>query len=151
MLHFAYGSNMSREPMRQRCPDAENLGRAVLRRHRFLIMASGYASVVPSPAGEVHGVLWRISPRDLTALDAYENIAGGLYSRSLLPVIHNSRSMTALVYIGAETREGTPRRGYMELVVQSARESGLPAEYIEGLARFSGGRFHLASGTGDRM
>jgi hypothetical protein len=39
----------------------------------------------------------------------------------------------------------------MELVIQSARESGLPAEYIEGLARFSGGRFHLASGTGDRM
>jgi gamma-glutamylcyclotransferase (GGCT)/AIG2-like uncharacterized protein YtfP len=151
MLHFAYGSNMSREPMRQRCPDAENLGCAVLRRHRFLIMATGYASVAPSPAGEVHGVLWRITPRDLAALDAYENIVGGLYSRSLLPVIHNSRSMTALVYIGAETREGAPRRGYMELVIQSARESGLPAEYIEGLARFSGGRFHLASGTGDRM
>jgi gamma-glutamylcyclotransferase (GGCT)/AIG2-like uncharacterized protein YtfP len=151
MFYFAYGSNMSRGPMQQRCPGANHLGCALLRKHRFVIMANGYASVVLSPACDVHGVLWRITPRDLAALDAYENVAGGLYRRVMQAVIHDGRSVPALVYIGAEKREGAPRRGYMELVIQSARESGLPAEYIEGLARYSGGRFHPTSGTGDGM
>jgi gamma-glutamylcyclotransferase (GGCT)/AIG2-like uncharacterized protein YtfP len=152
MLHFAYGSNMSREPMRRRCPDARVLGRAALRKHRFVIMANGYASVVPAPSSEVHGVLWRISPRDLAALDAYENIAGGLYRRVLTPVTFSSTTVTAMTYLGCEKREGHPRKGYLELVVESAREAGLPAEYIQGLARYTGGRFQLSasSGTGGR-
>ena len=60
MLNFAYGSNMSREPMRQRCPGAQMIGTATLRRHRFIIMANGYASVVPASSSEVHGILWRL-------------------------------------------------------------------------------------------
>ena len=106
----------------------------MLRRHRFVIMANGYASVVPAPSSEVHGILWRITPRDLAALDAYEDVAGGLYRRVMLPVIADGRSLQALVYLGAEKREGDPRTGYMELVVQAARENGLPEDYIESLA-----------------
>ncbi len=151
MLYLAYGSNMSREPMRRRCLDAVMLGPAVLRRHRFVIMANGYASVVPRAAGDVQGVLWRISPRDLAALDAYENIAGGLYSRSLLPVTQGGRTIQALIYVGAEKREGEPRKGYMELVVHAARENGLPKDYIEALARLAPGRLKRSSGTGDRI
>lgn len=151
MLHFAYGSNMSHEPMRQRCPDAENIGCAMLRRHRFVIMANGYASVVPAPLQEVHGVLWRVSPRDLAALDAYENVAGGLYRRSMMPVIQDGQTVSALVYLGAEKREGAPRKGYMELVMQAARENGLPESYIGNLERLTSGRFNLNPGTGDRM
>ncbi|MET0278147.1 MAG: gamma-glutamylcyclotransferase family protein [Pseudorhodoplanes sp.] len=151
MLHFAYGSNMSREPMRQRCPEARNIGCAILRNHRFVIMANGYATVVPQPAADVQGVLWRVSPRDLVSLDAYENIAGGLYLRSTLPVTHDGQSVPALVYIGAEPREGAPRKGYMELVIAAARENGLSDGYIERLSKLAPGRFSLSSGTGGRM
>ncbi len=152
MLNFAYGSNMSLEPMRQRCPGARVLGLATLPQHRFVIMANGYASVVPNPSREVHGILWRINPRDLAALDAYEDVAGGLYSREMLPVISNGRPMVALVYVGAERREGAPRAGYMESVVQAARENGLPGDYIEGLARLVPGHLspNSASGAGER-
>lgn len=152
MLNFAYGSNMSREPMRQRCPGAQMLGVARLRQHRFFIMANGYASVVPAPSSEVHGILWRLTPRDLVALDAYEDVAGGLYRREMLPVISDGQSMAALVYFGAEKREGPARKGYMELVLRAARENGLPEDYIDGLARLVPGRFNSnsASGTGDR-
>jgi gamma-glutamylcyclotransferase (GGCT)/AIG2-like uncharacterized protein YtfP len=148
MLHFAYGSNMSREPMRQRCPCAVNIGTAILRRHRFVIMASGYASVVAAPSQQVHGVIWRLTPRDLAALDAYENVAAGLYRRVMLSVIHAGRSVSALVYVGAEEREGPARKGYMELVVNAARENGLPEPYIASLERLGPGRFNLKSGTG---
>lgn len=151
MLHFAYGSNMSREPMRQRCPDATIVGRAILRRHRFVIMANGYASVVAAPSHDVHGVIWHVTPRDLAALDSYENVAAGLYRRAMMPVIHDGRSVSALVYVGAELRGGVPRKGYMELVLQAARENGLPEPYVESLERLAPGRFNLPSGTGDRI
>lgn len=151
MLHFAYGSNMSREAMRRRCPDAEPVGSAVLRGYRLFIMASGYASVMPSFSAVVHGILWRVSPRDLAALDAYENVSGGLYTRAQIAVIHDGRSVPALVYVGAERREGSPRKGYMELVLRAARDNGLPPEYIASLEQVASGRFNRASGTGDRI
>jgi gamma-glutamylcyclotransferase (GGCT)/AIG2-like uncharacterized protein YtfP len=149
MLYFAYGSNMSLVPMRQRCPDAENLGLAVLHRHRFFIMANGYASVVPQLEGIVQGVLWRVSPSDLVALDVYEDVEGGLYRREMLPVICDGRSVSALVYIGAEPIEGVPRQAYMDLVIQAARENGLPEDYIEALSRHLPRRVDAGSGTGD--
>ena len=125
--------------MRQRCPTAREAGIAVLRNHRFVIMANGYASVIPAPGSDVHGVLWRIGPRDLAALDAYEDVAGGLYRHAMLPVVQNGATVKALVYRGNETREGRPRPGYMEMVSAAARECGLPQDYIAGLACWSSG------------
>src|SRR4051812_5042263 len=86
MLHFAYGSNMSRALMRWHAPDARAIGLAQLPGYRFLITRDGYASVIRSAGMTVHGVLWRLSPRDLSLLNAYESIASGLYRRAMLPV-----------------------------------------------------------------
>jgi gamma-glutamylcyclotransferase (GGCT)/AIG2-like uncharacterized protein YtfP len=138
MLYFAYGSNMSRGPMRTRCPTAQEAGRGVLRGYRFVIMANGYASVVPSAGQDVHGLLWRIGPRDLAALDDYEDVAGGLYRHAMLPIIQDGESTDALVYLGSETREGRPSAAYLALVVGAARECGLPEDYVAALARIPG-------------
>ena len=85
-LYFAYGSNMCRAPMRARCPSAHEVGVATLAGHRFLVTADGYASVAPEPGGLVHGLLWRLAPRDIAALDAYESLDTGLYTVVTLPV-----------------------------------------------------------------
>ena len=104
-----------------------------------MIMANGYASVVPAAGQDVHGLLWRIGPRDLAALDDYEDIAGGLYRHAMLPVVQGGESMEAMVYLGCETREGRPSAPYMALVVDAARECGLPEDYVGTLARFAPG------------
>jgi gamma-glutamylcyclotransferase (GGCT)/AIG2-like uncharacterized protein YtfP len=135
MLHFAYGSNMHLGLMRARCPDACVIGRAVLSDHRFVITRDGYASVTPAQGGVVHGLLWRLSPRDLAALNAYENIDAGLFRRVLLSVQADDRSAKALVYIGRSGAPGRPRAGYMELVATAAREAGLPSDYVADLER----------------
>ncbi len=135
MLHFAYGSNMHVGLMRARCPDARVVGRAVLPRHRFVVTRDGYASVTAAPGGRVYGLLWRISPRDLAALNAYENIDAGLFRRVLLSVQMHGRSAKALVYIGRSGAPGRARAGYMELVATAAREAGLPSDYVDGLER----------------
>jgi gamma-glutamylcyclotransferase (GGCT)/AIG2-like uncharacterized protein YtfP len=133
MLYFAYGSNMSRGPTRLRCPTAQDTGPAVLQGHRFVIMESGYASVVASETDDVHGILWRIGPQDLPALDEYEDVAGGLYRHAMLPVLQADRLVNALVYLGCEQREGRPRPDYLALVLEAARDCGLPQDYIERL------------------
>jgi gamma-glutamylcyclotransferase (GGCT)/AIG2-like uncharacterized protein YtfP len=94
---------------------------------------------VPSAGADVHGILWRIGPRDLAALDDYEDVAGGLYRQTMLEVLQDGKTTQALVYLGCETREGRPRPGYIALVVEAARECGLPEDYIAGLARFAPG------------
>jgi hypothetical protein len=130
---------MSRAPMRVRCPTARAAGPAVLRGHRFVIVANGYASVAPAPGEDVHGLLWRVGPRDLAALDTYENVAGGLYRHAMLPVVQDRTTVKALVYLGCETRQGWPRPGYIPLVQEAARECGLPEDYIASLARIAPG------------
>ena len=80
MLHFAYGSNMDPASMRRRCPTAVAMGRARLNDWRFIVTRDGYASIVRAPGAVVHGVLWRLGPRDLAAINAYET---GRYVPSL--------------------------------------------------------------------
>jgi gamma-glutamylcyclotransferase (GGCT)/AIG2-like uncharacterized protein YtfP len=135
-LHFAYGSNMDRTAMARRCPTAATIGPAVLEGYRFLITRDGYASVARTAGARVHGVLWRLTPRDLAALNAYEGVDGGLYTRAMLPVRNRDRRMTAMVYIGRAQDEGRPRPGYMEEVISAAREWNLPPDYVERLARW---------------
>jgi cation transport regulator ChaC len=150
-LYFAYGSNMSRPLMRPRCPSARELGVARLDGHRFIVTGDGYASIVPAPGGVVHGVLWRLAPRDLAALNAYERLDQGLYRAATLPVRSGARRVAALVYIGCSRAEGVPRPGYIQLVLAAARDVGLPAGYIGELARWapSGWRGARAPETGE--
>jgi hypothetical protein len=136
-LHFAYGSNMSRALMGMRCPGATAVGTATLRGWRFVITADGIGSIMLRPGAILHGVLWRLGPRDLAAINAYENLDSGLYTRRLLGVRCNGRLAPALLYIARWRGQGMPRPGYMSVVVQAAREWGFPEHYIRSLQRWS--------------
>jgi hypothetical protein len=136
MLHFAYGANMDRAVMRKYAPAAEPLGVALLRNHRFVITADGYASVLPARASSVHGVLWRLTPRDRVTLDAWESVARGHYRAAMLAVLHTGCRRPALVYVARPRPPGRPRADYMELVIAAARTWTLPPDYIAALERW---------------
>lgn len=131
-LYFAYGSNMDADAMRQRCPRSKPLGRACLKRHRFVLMGNGYASVHRDPRAEVHGVLFDLALSDVPPLDRYEEVARGLYVKAVQPVVRDAAGpCQALVYIGTDPRVGgAPPPRYMEAIVAAAETAGLPATYI---------------------
>ena len=133
MLHFAYGSNMHCAVMRKHAPTAQPLRPARLEGYRFVITADGYASVAPDRSRCVHGLLWRLTPRDRVTLDLWENIANGLYRAEMLPVRDAGGRRRVLVYVARRRPLGRPRPGYMEIVVKAAREWELPAGYIASL------------------
>ena len=157
MLHFAYGSNMHRTLMRRHAPDAQPLGVATLADHRFVITADGYASVAPAAGHEVHGLVWRITPRDRVTLDAWESVEAGLYRAETLPVRRAdgpAQHVLALVYIARQRPPGRPRSGYMEIVVEAARALDLPSAYIASLEQWlpkvgAGGRAGAPPKFGD--
>jgi hypothetical protein len=140
-LHFAYGTNMSRALMGARCPQARPIGTAMVCGWRFIINRDGLASLGVQPGARVHGVLWRLSARDVAAINAYEGVASGLYELRMLPVLHNGRHATALVYVARRQGRGIPRPGHLQTVVEAARDWRLPHSYIQSITRWSPSRF----------
>lgn len=133
-LYFAYGSNMDLAAMKSRCPASTLVGPARLARHRVIINQDGYATVVRDPKETVHGLLFDIALSDVPALDRYEGIARGLYSKALQPVLTAEGPRKALIYIGRNAMPGVPKPGYLEGVVAAAAGAGLPSAYVARLA-----------------
>lgn len=108
-LYFAYGSNMSRADMAGRCPCALALGVAKLTGWRFIVADAGYASIAPALGGQVIGVLWRLTPRGLAALNAFESLDSGLYVRRQVMVRRDGDAKSAMVYVARNGGRGRPR------------------------------------------
>ncbi|MBB4041909.1 hypothetical protein GGR34_003592 [Microvirga flocculans] len=132
-LYFAYGSNMDQDAMRQRCPASKPVGLGRLMRHRFIIFEEGYASVVRDPQRLVWGMVWDLALADVPALDRYESLSTGLYTKVVQPIVTDQGPRRAMVYVGRSAKPGTPRPGYMEGVIAAARHAGLPEDYIRSL------------------
>ncbi len=127
---------MSRAVMRKHAPGAEPIGAAVLANYRFIITADGYASVEPMRAAAVHGVLWRLTPRDRAGLDAWESVASGSYRAATLAVHRARRRQMALVYLARPCGIGRAKSGYVELVVAAALSWELPPDYVASLQQW---------------
>ena len=140
-LYFAYGSNMHRAAMRARCPAARALGPARLDGHEFFIGIDGWGSVRRAPGQVVHGVLWRLTPRDVAVLHAYELLHKGIYDVRMLPVRSGSRTARAMVYRLRRAVTGQPRPGYAEMCASAARQWGLPDDHVRIIARWSVSRW----------
>lgn len=91
MLYFAYGSNMDREQMRQRCPGAVLLGPAVLEGYRLVFgghsdrWGGAVATVEIGDGSKVEGLVYYVTPNDLKSLDAFEGHPH-VYQRQVMTV-----------------------------------------------------------------
>jgi len=138
--YFAYGSNMSGEQMRSRCPGARNPVIAVLDDHDWLLNRRGVATVEPAPGRQVHGVLWDVSADDLAALDRWEGVPR-YYRRSTMAVRTSTGTVDAEVYIDPVVDPISDpdhwRPGYLDMIRRGAAERGLPEQWQQTLARWS--------------
>ena len=140
-LYFAYGSNMNRAAMARRCPGARAIGPATLERYKFFVGIDGWGSVKPSAGERVHGVLWRLTPRDVAALHAYELLHKGLYDVRHLPVRSGAQRRTAMIYLLRRRSAGRPKPGYVEMIAAAARGWKLPKPYVRSVERWSTSRW----------
>ncbi|MDD7811385.1 poly-gamma-glutamate hydrolase family protein [Mycobacterium sp. CSUR Q5927] len=134
-IYFAYGSNLCVQQMARRCPEASDPRPATLADHDWLINQRGVATVEPFPGSRVHGVLWRVSDRDLAALDSAEGVPVR-YRRDRLTVHTSDGPAPAWVYIDHRVQPGAPRDGYLERIIGAAVQHRLPPAWIEFLRRW---------------
>lgn len=83
-LYFAYGSNLSTEQMRQRCPYSTAVGLGKLSGWRWIINERGYANIVKQVDEEgkgegeeeshVYGMMYLLPTEDEERLDGYEGV-----------------------------------------------------------------------------
>ena len=145
-LYFAYGSNMNRAAMARRCAGARAVGPATLDGYKFFVGIDGWGSVKPQRSERVHGVLWRLTARDIAALHAYELLHQGLYDVRRLPVRSGAQRRTAMIYLLRRRAAGKPKPGDVEMIAASARTWKLPEAYIRSVERWSVSRW-----TGARL
>jgi hypothetical protein len=66
-LYAAYGSNLNLRQMSIRCPDAIPVGKAMLK--GWQLTFRGVATLEPKADAETPVGIWRITPKDESALD----------------------------------------------------------------------------------
>jgi len=138
--YFAYGANMHDSAFRERrgmCPLEWRPGRIKGYRLRFNLEGrpkgkAAPANIEAAPEGEVWGVLYRITRRDLLRLDSTEGVPGRRYSSLWLDANDiDGNPLKAVTYIArGKDSDGNPSLRYITLLREGARAHGLPDHWI---------------------
>jgi cation transport regulator ChaC len=131
ILYFAYGSNIWKKQMHDRCPNHRYVGYAILKGYRWIISARGYANIIKSSPDVVHGVVYEISDSDETSLDTHEGVNGGSYQKEWLIVEIDGVPTSCLVYVDPTKKEGIPKNEYIERINKGIEDAELPSGYVK--------------------
>lgn len=82
-------------------------------------------------------VIWEISAADEKALDRYEGVAGGYYTREYLHGTVDGKEQTILIYIMTPHDYGNPNDGYLATIVQGYADFDLDVKALNAGLRFS--------------
>jgi hypothetical protein len=133
-VYFAYGANMDPVHMAERCPGARRIGIARVPGHAFGIAAGGFGTLRPARGQAVRGVLWRLTPEDILALDDFEGVASGFYMKDVMRVEpEDGAPLEAMIYRPGDDSPGRPAAGYLERIIEVCQDLGFPREYVDGL------------------
>jgi len=130
-LYFAYGSNLKLDRMQRRVPSARALGPGRLLGRSLALDkmgadGSGKANLAPAAGGCVWGALYEIDTIHWPDLDRCE--PG--YRRESVQVAMAETTVVASTYVSRTFTADPPLHWYKRLIVEGAREHGLPAEWI---------------------
>jgi gamma-glutamylcyclotransferase len=148
--YFAYGSNMSYEQMKERCPDSKYVGVARLNGYKLdftkmsTIRGGGVADIVEAEDDCVYGVLYSIADEDLAKLDVKEQG----YTKQIVSCFKyddlldynplKGTNIDALVYTVVNKSASTipPSMEYLKIILDAAFSHMFPTKYQNVIYRF---------------
>jgi len=138
--YFAYGSNMNREQMHQRCPNHKLMGIARLPDHRMIFPRTsqrwdnlGVASIEHSIGDEVWGALYIMTQSDWDILDGKELLGISYIKKTINVITFDYHNIYALTYIARREKPNPPSKRYMTQIISGAEQLRLPQDYIDKL------------------
>lgn len=134
-LMIAFGSNLSKKQMRQRCPSARPLGKFMMTSARLVFR--GVADLEFAPGEQTPCGLWAINQDDERSLDIYEGISSGVYFKSEeIRLEYAGRRRRALIYCMNSDGIYPPSQTYANTIRKGYKDFGLDERYLdEAIAR----------------
>jgi len=139
VLYFAYGSNLLRERLLDRCPNLRFVGGATMPSHRLTFDkrskdGSGKCAFEPNDGEDVHGVLWSLPADELDLLDRHEGVGFGYERCTVIVSRTDGNKVETVTYRATKRQPGLmPYDWYLALVVAGAMQQELPPHYIDQL------------------
>jgi len=131
VLYFAYGSNLDRAQMRRRCPTAAPIGPATLDGWRLAFgghsrtWGGSVATLLRGPTDRVDGLLYRLPPVELRALDLHEGHPSCYRRRRVTVTVRpGGRRRKAHTYVQPIALEEPPALGYLTVLWRAYRALG---------------------------
>ena len=133
-LYVAYGSNMSIEQMRLRCPTATLIGTGLLRDHRLLFRT--HATVEPAKGYEVPVLLWSLDAESERALDRYEGYRAdgrGYYRKEFVRVRRDDTGgyPKTMMYVMNDRLLCLPHSSYYQILHDAYQTFGFDMTILE--------------------
>jgi gamma-glutamylcyclotransferase (GGCT)/AIG2-like uncharacterized protein YtfP len=143
VLYFAYGSNLSLEQMKRRCPGSRMLDAGYIEDHELSFTTyadrwkGGVADILEKKGSRVWGLVYELSVEDLSSLDYYEGFPD-LYRRKKLKVFGRKDEYDEVLTYFVVDKKGyiPPSRVYFEIIYDAARVFGFSGDYLHLLEGF---------------
>ena len=137
-LYFAYGSNLCKKQMMDRCKDSKDLENYYLNDHKLCFCwnrldsnLNGVANVVEETGSKVPGVIFEISDDDETVLNRREgfNLTPKVYDKKYFK--HKDQNVLYYVLYG-ECKPRKPKESYWkDKIYQGYTNHNLDIEYLK--------------------
>ena len=124
--YLAYGSNLNKDQMAFRCPDAVPIGTGTIKHYR-LVFRRGVLTIEPSPGEYVPVGVWQISEEDEKSLDRYEGVPR-FYRKETVPIVLNKTGelVDALYYVmNPGFPIDVPSQNYMWICTKGYEDFGM--------------------------
>ena len=129
MYYFAYGSDINRRQMQERCPDSEPMFVTTLRNYKLVFVGwsrrwrGGTANIKPFRGEKAFGAIYEVSDRDLRQLDRCEGSPGSYNRLNVTVFDEDGEPIEAITYIKAVPSEETqPSKEYLAVIQQGYKD-----------------------------
>ena len=132
MYYFAYGTNLNKKLMLERCPDSKPKFITSLPNYKLVFVGwsrqwrGGMASIRPFRGEKVLGAIYEISDRDLKRLDSYQDYPNNYTSLNITVFDEDGEPIKAITYIkSGQSEETQPSKEYLAPIQQGYRDWGI--------------------------
>lgn len=138
--YIAYGSNINKRQMAQRCPDSTLIGRSFVEDFKLSFKGEKdgiYLTIEKSKGSRVPVLVWKTSLDDEKTLDIYEDFPN-LYYKDIMEVnvklenSHENKLLKAYVYkMHDDFKHGLPSRIYYNTCLEGYEEVDFDKTILE--------------------
>ena len=132
MYYFAYGSNLNKKQMLERCPDSKPIFIATLPNYKLVFVGwsrqwrGGVASIKPFRGEKVLGAIYEVSDKDWKRLDSYEGSPGNYIRFNITVFDEDGEPIKAITYVkSGQFEETPPSKEYLSIIQQGYRDWGM--------------------------